>query len=93
MTLWNALDWVATILSLYSIWLITDLKKTGFLVGVTSSIIWIAIGINSNLIGLLVLNFVIIVIYIKGYFTWRKKYCKNIEVNNISPVTDTQVLK
>jgi nicotinamide riboside transporter PnuC len=77
MTLWNTLDWTATILSLYSIWLITDLKKAGFLVGIASSIMWITIGINSNLIGLMVLNFVIIILYIKGYFSWSKKYCKN----------------
>lgn len=77
--LWNIIDWAGTILSLYSIWLITDVKRIGFVIGIVSGLVWIAIAINSHLTGLLVLNAVIIIIYIKGYFAWGKKIIKKIE--------------
>lgn len=74
---WEILDWSAFGVTLYGVWLLSKYKRSGFIINVAGSLLWVIVGLHSKLYGLLVLNAVLLLIYLKGYLNWGVK--KNIQ--------------
>ena len=68
---WNIIDWTAFFFTLLGVYLLSEYKRSGFIVNGAGSVLWVMIGLHSKLEGLLVLNIVLFILYIKGYLKWR----------------------
>lgn len=64
---WNLADWSAFAVTLAGVWQLSSHKKSGFIINVFGSCLWVAVGIHSGLSGLIVLNIILMVIYLRGY--------------------------
>ncbi|MHB8231694.1 MAG: hypothetical protein ACYDDB_02180 [bacterium] len=64
---WNLTDWLAFAVTLAGVWQLSSHKKSGFIVNVFGSCLWVAVGIHSGLSGLTGLNLILILIYLRGY--------------------------
>ncbi|MHB1661806.1 MAG: hypothetical protein ACYCTD_06900 [bacterium] len=64
---WSLIDWSAFALTLAGVWQLSSHKKSGFIINVFASFVWVAIGIHSGLSGLTLLNIILILIYLRGY--------------------------
>lgn len=64
---WSIADWSAFALTLVGVWQLSSHKKSGFIINVFGSWLWVAIGIHSGLSGLIALNLILMLIYLRGY--------------------------
>ena len=71
--IWTLTDWLAFAVTLAGVWLLSKYKRSGFMINVFGSFLWVLIGLHSRLYGLLVLNVVLLVLYLKGYLNWGGK--------------------
>ena len=67
LSFWSITDWSAFALTLAGVWQLSSHKKSGFVINIFASIVWVAIGIHSGLSGLTALNIILILIYLRGY--------------------------
>lgn len=66
------LDWIGMALSLYSVYLLGNKNKKGFIVYIIANIIWMALGIFfMSSVGLLIGNIAFLLINIRGYLQWN----------------------
>lgn len=71
--IWNLLDWSAFAVTLIGVWLLSEYKRSGFIVNGLGSLLWILVGLHTGLEGLLVLNIILFILYLKGYLKWSMK--------------------
>lgn len=65
-------DWVAIALSLYSMYLLGNKVKFGFLLFAFSNLMWIFLGFTwMNSVGMAIGNIVFFLINIRGYYRWQ----------------------
>ncbi|MHB1697990.1 MAG: hypothetical protein ACYCSQ_07825 [bacterium] len=64
---WSITDWSAFALTLAGVWQLSSHKKSGFIINVFGSCLWVVIGMHSGLSGLIGLNLILILIYLRGY--------------------------
>lgn len=78
--LFQILNYSGLLASLLSIWLLSSHEyKKGFAIGVAGCILWIAIAYFDKVWSLLILNVILLMLDIRGYF---KKDIQKIEVEN-----------
>ena len=71
--IWNLLDWSAFAVTLLGVWLLSEYKRSGFIVNGLGSLLWVLVGLHTGLDGLLVLNIILLILYFKGYLKWSMK--------------------
>lgn len=81
---WNITDWTAFAVTLLGVYLLSEYKRSGFIINGAGSVLWVIIGLHSGLEGLLVLNIVLFILYIKGYLKWKTNKVDNIKMENIN---------
>ncbi len=67
-----SLDWVASLLTLLGMIYIGNKKRIGFIIAIVSNIIWIIFAIKMHSDGMVFLNIILAVIYIRSYIQWGK---------------------
>ena len=67
------MDWLAAIFGLIGLWLLSEKYKHGFTLGIVSDILWIIIGLQKGLPGLVTVCVILIGVNIRGYLKWQKK--------------------
>lgn len=67
---WEFMDWSAFAFTLVGVWFLSKYKRSGFIINVFGSLLWVLIGLHSALYGLLVLNVVLLFLYLRGYLNW-----------------------
>ncbi|MHB1665096.1 MAG: hypothetical protein ACYCT7_07550 [bacterium] len=66
------------------VYLLSEYKRSGFIINGAGSVLWVIIGLHSGLEGLLYLNVVLFILYIKGYLKWKTNKVNNIKMENIN---------
>ena len=66
------LSWLASCLTLASVYLIGKRRAYGHLVGLAGSLCWILYGKSNNDLALMTLNVVFVWLYLKNWLAWRK---------------------
>jgi hypothetical protein len=64
---WSLMDWSAFAVTLAGVWQLSSHKKSGFIINVFGSLLWVAVGVHSGLSGLILLNIILLLIYLRGY--------------------------
>ena len=68
------LDWVATALSLWAVYLLGNKNKLGFISFSMANVLWIFLGFFlMNSLGIGIGNIVFLIMNIRGFISWNKK--------------------
>ena len=67
------IDWLAGVLTILGIYLLGGKKKAGFIVMIIGNISYMAFGLIANSSGVIVANFVFLIMNIRGFINWTKK--------------------
>lgn len=68
----KGLDWIITILGLYSMYSVGNLEKRGWVYKLVSQIVWIILAIQKELYGFIPLALVAGILAIRNYIKWTK---------------------
>ena len=60
-------------LSILTLWLIGDKNKLGFVIGMATQFVWVAIFILNGTYFLLITSIVYFTMYLRGYLKWAKE--------------------
>jgi hypothetical protein len=63
-------DWIATVLSLASIYCLGDGRRFGFSLGVAGAVLWFAFGLIVSSIATALLNALLVGLFLRGYWKW-----------------------
>ena len=66
------LDWIAGILTIWAIHALGKRERNGFLLMIAGNICWVALGILSQIWGMIVLNLLFVGMNVRGYRQWRE---------------------
>ncbi len=66
------IDILAAATGLTGLWLIGDRKKSGFLWGIVSDVLWITVGVLAFLPGLIVCCVILLFVNTRNYRKWLK---------------------
>ena len=72
LTKFYGIDILAMLITFTGIYLIGNKKRYGFVIALIGNIIWVALGVWVQSIGLLFANLVIIVLYLRNYIKWKR---------------------
>ena len=71
--IWEIVGVIAALFELLGVYLLGKKKKSGFMMGLTSCILWIGYTIaTGNAVGLYIICIVAILLDIKGFVQWTK---------------------
>ncbi len=66
------IDWIATALTIVSVYMMGDKNRWAFIIAVISNILWIIFSVITGQIPLLITNIVLLVMDIRGLIKWSK---------------------
>jgi len=66
------MDWIISILGIYSIWALGEKYKHGWIVKVVSQVVWIVLAIKENLYGFIPLAVLAGCIAVINYYKWSR---------------------
>lgn len=67
-------DWLAIGMSLYSVYMLGNKNRWGFILFAASNVLWIFLGLTwMSSIGMAVGNFAFMIINIRGFFRWHQE--------------------
>lgn len=78
----NIFTWIASVLTLLAMFLISGRNNNGFLLALIGSVIWVVIGFYSGLTGLIALNAVLVATDAYGYIKGLRLRNKGLEFIN-----------
>ena len=70
-------DWIAMILTFLAIWQIGNKKKIGFILMIGGNSSWIAVGILTGSIAMVIANFIFILMNLRAIIKWSKPELKS----------------
>jgi hypothetical protein len=71
-------DWLAMILTFYSIKFLKDKSKAGFALGASASLAWLAFNYLVMSIAGIIANLFFIYMHVKGFISWQKDEEENL---------------
>ncbi len=72
LTKYFGIDLLATALVLLGVYFLSEKQRKGFLIGSIGNVLWIIYGIWTASAGLVIVNTVITVMYVRGYLNWGR---------------------
>jgi hypothetical protein len=73
MTQYYGADWIATVLSVASVWMLGSRRRNGFLVMIAGNGAWMAYGLLAPNVPIILSNVVFAVLNLRGYMSWCDK--------------------
>ncbi len=70
-TLYYGVDMLAMIMTFWSIYAIGDKKDYGFLIGIVGNILWMAFGIMTTGVAIIIANIIIASLNARAYWNWE----------------------
>ena len=67
------LDWIAGAFTLWAIHALGEQKRSGFVLMIVGNACWIALGVLTDLWGMIILNVVFVFMNLRGYSRWKHK--------------------
>ena len=67
------LDWIACVLGLIGMYMLTKKQRFGFMVLVFCSLVWLVVGILGNTYGMVAASIIHAIIELIGYLKWKEK--------------------
>ncbi len=65
-----AVDWLATVGTLVSLWMLGEQRRFGFVVGAAAAAGWFAFGVLTGSAAALIANTLLFVLNLRGYRRW-----------------------
>lgn len=65
------MDWITGILTLVSMWLISERKFYGWIIGLVCQCFWFVLVCQQKLWGLMAVTIIMTIIYIRAIIKWR----------------------
>ena len=67
------IDWLAMLLTFLAIWLIGDQNKSGFYIMMVGNGCWVAVGILTQSMALVVANLLFIALNVRAIINWSRR--------------------
>jgi hypothetical protein len=67
-------DWIGSILGFFSLYLLGNKKKSGFIYGAMSDVSWIIFSVLAGSVASFVANIIVIILRVRGYMKWHKEH-------------------
>lgn len=82
-TNYYGVDWGAMIVTLWSIHLLGERRKVGFIVGIFANVLWMAFGVLAGSWASPVANGIALFINFKGYLRWASSELPPVETTSV----------
>lgn len=76
------LDWVATCISVASIYYVGDSRRIGFTLGMIGAVLWAAFNVLAHSVAGTLLNVLLFGLFFRGYMKWKPRLAS-------APATDS----
>ena len=68
----QAVPWATSGFTLWAMWLLSQKRWEGWLVGLVNQVLWVATAVLFRTWGLLPLTAALVVVYVRGLIAWRR---------------------